>query len=145
MLQYDTDFNKDHRLTVLAGMNFTRNTNHSKDMGSQRATNDYIYTIEENPTTTIDGKVVTNVGDFRTALGETRSASLFGQFSYDYKAKYMVGGTLRYDGFSNFAPENKYALFPSISAGWNIDRENFWNANKTISALKLRASWVKRA
>lgn len=143
VLQYDTDFNKDHRLTVLAGVNFTRNTNHTKDMGSQRATNDYIYTIGENPTTTIDGLVVTNVGDFRTVLGETRSASAFGQFSYDYKAKYMVGGTLRYDGFSNFAPDNKYAMFPSISAGWNIDRENFWSSNKAISALKLRASWGK--
>ncbi|WP_126246280.1 SusC/RagA family TonB-linked outer membrane protein [Chitinophaga rhizosphaerae] len=140
VLQYDTDFNKDHRLTVLAGMNFTRNTNHSKDMGSQRAITDYIYTINEPPLTTVNGNATTNVADFRTALGESRSASLFGQFSYDYKAKYMLGGTLRYDGFSNFAPENKYALFPSISAGWNIDRENFWSSN-TVSALKLRASW----
>ncbi|WP_341835718.1 hypothetical protein WJU16_23095 [Chitinophaga pollutisoli] len=141
VLQFDTDFNKDHRLTVLAGMNFTRHTNHSKDMGSQRATNDYIYTIDETPTTTIDGRLVSNVGDFATRLGETRSASLFGQFAYDYQGKYMFGGSLRYDGFSNFAPERKYALFPSLSAGWNIDRENFWVRNRAVSSLKLRASW----
>lgn len=141
VLQYDTDFNKDHRLMILGGMNFTRNTNHSKDMGSQRATNDYIYTIDENTTTTIDGLIVTNVADFATRLGETRSASLFGQFAYDYKAKYMLGGSLRYDGFSNFAPENKYALFPSVSAGWNIDGEDFWVRNKAVSTLKLRGSW----
>ncbi|MDQ3276791.1 MAG: TonB-dependent receptor, partial [Bacteroidota bacterium] len=52
----------------------------------------------------------------------------------------LLGGTLRYDGFSNFAPENKYSLFPSISAGWNIDRENFWKS-RIISALKVRGSW----
>jgi hypothetical protein len=51
-----------------------------------------------------------------------------------------VSGAIRYDGFSNFAPENKYALFPSASVGWNIHKENFWNV-KPISSLKLRASW----
>ncbi len=52
----------------------------------------------------------------------------------------MLGGTLRRDGFSNFAPKNKYAMFPSLSAGWNIDKEDFWNSN-IINALKLRGSW----
>ncbi|WP_295121179.1 SusC/RagA family TonB-linked outer membrane protein [uncultured Chitinophaga sp.] len=140
VLQYDFDINKEHNVTILGGMNFTRNTNHVKDMGSQRATNDYIYTIDEPTTTVINGSVFSNVVDFATNLGETKSASFFGQFNYDYKAKYMLGGTLRYDGFSNFAPENKYALFPSVSAGWNIDREDFWKSN-TVSGLKLRASW----
>lgn len=140
VLQYDVDFNKDHRVMILGGVNFTRNTNHSKDMGSQRATSDYIYTIQEEPLIYIDGKPFSNVGDFRTTLGETRSASMFGQFNYDYKSKYILGGSLRYDGFSNFAPDHKYAFFPSVSAGWNIDREDFWKS-KTVSALKLRASW----
>lgn len=140
VLQYDFSVQQDHHVTVLAGMNYTRNTNHIKDMGSQRATNDYIYTIDEPTTTVINGSVFSNVVDFATNLGETRSASFFGQFSYDYKTRYMLGGTLRYDGFSNFAPENKYALFPSISAGWNIDRESFWKS-KVVNGLKLRGSW----
>ncbi|HEY1023383.1 MAG TPA: SusC/RagA family TonB-linked outer membrane protein, partial [Flavisolibacter sp.] len=140
VLQYDFTIAYDHRFMVLAGTNYTRNTNHVKDMGSQRASNDYIYTIDEPTTTVINGNVVSNVMDFATNLGETRSASVFGQFSYDYKLRYLLGGTLRYDGFSNFAPENKYSLFPSISAGWNIDRENFWKS-RVISALKLRGSW----
>jgi TonB-linked SusC/RagA family outer membrane protein len=140
VLQYDFTLASDHRFTALAGTNYTRNTNHVKDMGSQRASNDYIYTIDEPTTTVINGSVFSNVVDFATSLGESRSASLFGQFSYDYKLKYLLGGTLRYDGFSNFAPENKYALFPSISAGWNIDRENFWKS-RIINALKLRGSW----
>jgi TonB-linked SusC/RagA family outer membrane protein len=140
VLQYDFNLAAYHHFTVLAGTNYTRNTNHVKDMGSQRASNDYIYTIDEPTTTVINGSVFSNVVDFATSLGETRSASLFGQFSYDYKLKYLLGGTLRYDGFSNFAPENKYALFPSVSAGWNIDREDFWRS-RIINALKLRGSW----
>jgi TonB-linked SusC/RagA family outer membrane protein len=140
VLQYDFNLASYHHFTVLAGTNYTRNTNHVKDMGSQRASNDYIYTINEPTTTVINGSVFSNVVDFATSLGETRSASLFGQFSYDYNLKYLLGGTLRNDGFSNFAPENKYALFPSISAGWNIDRENFWKS-RIVNALKLRASW----
>jgi TonB-linked SusC/RagA family outer membrane protein len=123
VLQYDFTPGKAHHVTTLAGMNFTRNTNHVKDMGSQRATNDYVFTIDEPTTTIINGSVFSNVADFSTRLGETRSASFFGQFSYDYDLRYLLAGSLRYDGFSNFAPQNKYAFFPSLSAGWNIDRE----------------------
>ena len=140
VLQYDFNLATFHHFTALAGTNFTKNQNHVKDMGSQRASNDYIYTIDEPTTTVINGSVVSNVADFATSLGESRSASLFGQFSYDYKLKYLLNGTLRYDGFSNFAPENKYAFFPSVSAGWNIDREDFWKS-RLMNALKLRASW----
>ena len=140
VLQYDFNLATYHHFTALAGTNFTKNTNHVTDMGSQRASNDYIYTINEPTTTVINGTVFSNVVDFATSLGETRSASMFGQFSYDYRLKYLLGGTLRYDGFSNFAPENKYALFPSLSAGWNVDKENFWKS-RVVSALKLRASW----
>jgi len=140
ILQYDFDLRNQHNFTLLAGFNFTRNTNNNISIGSQRATNDYIYTINEPSTSVINGVVTSNVTDFRTTLGETRSASYFGQFNYDYNSKYLVSAALRYDGFSNFAPENKYALFPSASAGWNIHQESFWKF-AAVSMFKLRASW----
>lgn len=140
ILQYDFDVNTDHHFTVLAGFNFTGTKNSLINIGSQRAASDYIYTINEPTTTVINGVVNTNVTDFSTTLRETKSASYFGQFNYDYKAKYLLSGAIRYDGFSNFAPENKYALFPSASLGWNINRENFWRL-PAVSTLKLRGSW----
>ncbi len=140
VLQYDFNISNLHHFTTLAGFNFTKNTNNVVSIGSQRATNDYIYTINEPATTVINGIITSNVTNFSTRFGESRSASYFGQFNYDYNTKYLVSGTLRYDGFSNFAPENKYALFPSASVGWNIHRENFWNV-RAVNALKLRASW----
>ena len=139
ILQYDLNLQEKHHFTLLAGFNYTRSTDSRISIGSQRATSDYIFTINEPSTTVLNGVVTTNVTDFSTSLPETRSASYFGQFNYDYNGKYLASGALRYDGFSNFAPENKYALFPSASIGWNVHRENFWHIN-TISSLKLRAS-----
>lgn len=140
VLQYDLSIDNSHNFTVLGGVNYTRNTSHIASLGSQRGSNDYIFTIDEPSTTIVNGVVVTNVTNFSTLIDESRSASAFGQFNYDYKAKYLFTGSLRYDGFSNFAPENKYAFFPSLSAGWNIHKEDFWSTN-TVNALKLRASW----
>jgi len=140
ILQYDFNLKADHHFTVLGGFNYTRNTGNTITIGSQRATNDYIYTISEPSTSLVNGVITTNVTDFGTTLTETRSASFFGQFNYDYDARYLLSGALRYDGFSNFAPDNKYALFPSVAAGWNVAKEKFWTF-EPISTLKLRASW----
>jgi len=140
VLQYDFSIKDVHNFTALGGVNFIRNTDHVASLGSQRGSNDYIYTINEPPTTVINGVVMSNVTNFATTIGESRSASAFTQVNYDYKAKYLFSGSLRYDGFSNFAIENKYAFFPSASIGWNVHKEDFWNV-KAINALKLRASW----
>ncbi|HTE11983.1 MAG TPA: SusC/RagA family TonB-linked outer membrane protein, partial [Chitinophagaceae bacterium] len=157
ILQYDFSLATDHHFTVLGGVNYTKNTVNVISLGSQRATNDYIYTINEPTTAIVNGTVTSNVTPgittdfapgspfyantfFGTAFVESRSASAFGQVNYDYDSRYLFSGTLRYDGFSNFAPENKYALFPSASFGWNVSREKFWHVN-FMNALKLRASW----
>jgi TonB-linked SusC/RagA family outer membrane protein len=140
VLQYNFQLHQAHNFMVLGGFNYTKKTANSIDIGSQRASNDYITTINEPSVTTLNGVVTTNVTSFATSLNESKSASFFGQFNYDYKSKYVLGSTLRYDGFSNFAPNNKYALFPSLSLAWNIHKENFWNVNP-VSTLKLRGSW----
>jgi TonB-linked SusC/RagA family outer membrane protein len=140
ILQYEYNLNGDHYFTALAGFNFTRTNTNTVRVGSQRAANDYIYTINEPSTTVINGVTTTNVTDFVTSLLETKSASYFGQLNYDYQAKYLLTAAIRYDGFSNFAPENKFAFFPSVAAGWNIHKENFWKG-RYVSSLKLRASW----
>lgn len=140
VLQYDFKLNPDNNFTALAGFNYTQNRGNKVNIGSQRGTNDYIFTIEEPSVGIVNGVTTSNVTDFGTSLSESKSASYFSQILYDYKAKYLFGGSLRYDGFSNFAPENKYALFPSLSTGWNIHKESFFNV-KAIDLLKLRLSW----
>lgn len=67
--------------------------------------------------------------------------SYFGRLNYDYDNKYMMTATMRADGSYRFGKNNKFGYFPSISAGWNIHKENFMNNIDQINSLKLRASW----
>lgn len=77
-----------------------------------------------------------NGGEFR----ENR-LGLVGRFSYDYKSKYFLESSYRYDGSSRFAPGNEWGLFPSISLGWRLSEEHFFTSLKdVIPELKLRAS-----
>lgn len=65
----------------------------------------------------------------------------FGSVNYSYNGKYLITGTLRYDGSSRFGEDNKFGWFPSIKTAWNIDEENFMQGVSAISLLRLRASW----
>jgi len=68
--------------------------------------------------------------------------SFFGRLNYDYNSRYLFEANLRHDGSSRFAKGKKYGTFPSFSLGWRISEENFMKPlEKTISNLKLRASW----
>lgn len=140
ILQYDKTFAEIHNLTVLGGFNYTRNTGLNLIGKGQRSPTDYISTFTDDPITSIiNGQIQPNLS-VSSNYAETKTASLFGQFNYDFQERYLVSGSLRYDGFSNFAPNNRYAFFPSVSLGWNIHRENFWNID-LVSRLKLRTSF----
>jgi len=69
-------------------------------------------------------------------------AGYFGRINYSYMDRYMVEFNARYDGSSRFIGDKRWGFFPSVSAGWNIAREEFFgNLGKTISTLKLRGSY----
>jgi TonB-linked SusC/RagA family outer membrane protein len=71
---------------------------------------------------------------------ESALLSVFGRINYDYDGKYLASVTLRRDGSSRFGENNRYGYFPSVSAGWIVSREDFWD-NSFVNFLKLRASW----
>ncbi len=61
---------------------------------------------------------------------------------YDYKQKYLVEFNGAYNGTSVFSSDKRYALFPSVSGGWNIAKEDFFSKNvRFVDVFKLRASW----
>lgn len=66
--------------------------------------------------------------------------SYLGRAQYGYKEKYLVNASFRADGSSVLAPGNKWGYFPSVSAAWVINKENFFHSN-TINYLKLRGSY----
>ncbi|MDF9800881.1 TonB-linked SusC/RagA family outer membrane protein [Catalinimonas alkaloidigena] len=69
-----------------------------------------------------------------------RIQSIFGRVNYSYKSKYLLSATVRRDGSSNFGPENRYGVFPSVSLGWNLAQEEFFDVS-WIDNLKLRGSY----
>ncbi|WP_206073073.1 TonB-dependent receptor [Pontibacter flavimaris] len=66
----------------------------------------------------------------------------FGRFNYDFDSKYLLEVNARYDGSSRFPTESRWGWFPSVSAGWQVNRESFWEPlEDVVSFFKLRASY----
>ncbi|GAA4315244.1 TonB-dependent receptor [Pontixanthobacter gangjinensis] len=88
-----------------------------------------------------------NNGDEEPQLSEGRAGNLirlnsyFARVNYDYKSKYLLTGTFRRDGSSQFQEGNKWGNFFSVGAGWVISEEAFLKDSETISFLKLRGSF----
>nr|WP_320119280.1 TonB-dependent receptor [uncultured Marinifilum sp.] len=75
-------------------------------------------------------------------FSENSLLSFFGRVNYSFGDKYMASVTVRRDGSSRFGSNNRYATFPSVSAGWIISEEDFLKDKLgPISFLKIRASW----
>ncbi|HLA54587.1 MAG TPA: TonB-dependent receptor [Flavobacterium sp.] len=67
--------------------------------------------------------------------------SYFGRFQYKLMNRYLVTGTLRRDGSSQFQEGHKWGNFPSFGLGWIVSNEDFLSGNKYINLLKLRGGW----
>lgn len=61
--------------------------------------------------------------------------------NYDFQSKYLLTATIRRDGFSGFAANNKYGVFPSLGLGWVISEESFLNESQLVNYLKFRGSY----
>lgn len=130
VLSYDKQINE-HSLGAMLGMSYSVNNNYKLQGTGSNAATDYIPTLapskEEDQRTT-------------SSLYEERLLGYFTRVNYDYKKRYLLSASLRYDGASQFSEDHKYALFPAVSMGWNMHYEN-WFPKDIINRLKLRASW----
>ncbi|MCE5345517.1 MAG: TonB-dependent receptor [Bacteroidales bacterium] len=67
---------------------------------------------------------------------------VFGRINYNFKEKYLLELSARYNGSSKFKKESRWGFFPSASVGYNISKENFWAPiEQYVNMLKLRASY----
>lgn len=74
-------------------------------------------------------------------ISEAGRMAYIGRFNYNYDDRYLLEATMRADASQNFAPENRWGSFPSVSAGWVISQEKFFAPLKDkINFLKLRGS-----
>lgn len=74
-----------------------------------------------------------------TGLSENAIESYFSRAILNFDDKYLFSASIRADGSSRFSPSKRYGYFPSLSAGWDVSHENFWQMPST--SLKLRASY----
>jgi TonB-linked SusC/RagA family outer membrane protein len=72
---------------------------------------------------------------------ETRMLSSFIKADYSFMDRYLLGITLRRDGCSRFSESQRFAYFPSFSAGWQLSNEPFMESLSWITDLKIRGSW----
>ncbi|SHL84763.1 SusC/RagA family TonB-linked outer membrane protein [Flavobacterium saccharophilum] len=91
-----------------------------------------------------DVEYATNVTSYKDEVfNEIKLASYLGRFQYKLMDRYLVTGTVRRDGSSNFGKDYRWGTFPAFGAGWIITKENFMADAKMINLLKLRGSWGK--
>ena len=80
--------------------------------------------------------------NFNDGDKSTRSSYL-SRLYYNFKDKYFLTATGRYDGTSRFSKDNRWGFFPSVGAGWVISSEDFMHSQKIFDNIKLRASYGK--
>ena len=131
-LNYQKTFNESHNLDVLAGYN-----QESANYRSLYASRVYFPT---NSLKEINAGSTLNQSNSGTA-SEWAIQSLFGRLAYDYQSKYLFEANVRYDGTSRIAPDTRWGVFPSVSAGWRLSEETFMQDLTWMDNLKLRASW----
>jgi TonB-linked SusC/RagA family outer membrane protein len=101
---------------------------------------DFSTTNYNFPDRTTDGFVI-STPSFPFDKPENRLISFYGRLNYSYEGKYLLTGTLRRDGSSRFAEDNRWGLFPSGAFAWRMKEEDFLKNSATVSDLKLRLGY----
>lgn len=134
-LTYNKEIGKGN-LTLLAGYSYQKTTRKGfYSEGTGTISDSFSYYGLWTATNLLNGES----GDIY--VNETEIQSQFGRVNYDWDDKYLFTATVRRDGASNFAENEKYAIFPSAAIGWKMSNEDFLKDSETISNLKLRASY----
>lgn len=79
--------------------------------------------------------------DTGTSFTQEQLMSYLARFNYDFKGRYLLTLTGRYDGSSKLAADHRWAFFPSAAVGWRISDEAFMRNIEAINNLKLRVSY----
>lgn len=79
--------------------------------------------------------------DLTSSRTEWGLNSYYSRLNLNFKEKYFISGSVRRDGSSRFGANQRWALFPAVSAAWRVSEEPFLKGSKVISELKLRAGF----
>ncbi len=134
---YNKAFDK-HRIELLAGYTYQKLSNE----GFQATNRDFPDVFGANSLQSgefnTDGSFLGSVSSYKS---EANLEGILGRASYFYDDKYLLTINVRRDGSSRFGSQNRYGIFPSISAGWVISQEAFMKSITFINSLKLRVGY----
>lgn len=131
--EYENTFAGAHYLKALVGYNYEQSTYNR--LATQR--NGIIYEDASDINLALGQAIVTGGGYEKWVI-----LGGFTRVNYSFRDRYLVEFNARYDGSSKFPADQRYAFFPSVSGGWRLSKESFWNVSpKIISDVKLRASY----
>lgn len=132
LLTYNKQFDK-HSINVLLGHSVIGSRFYKTTASIQGFPTENIYELKGgtiNPGATGESE-------------EYKLQSFFGRVNYSYDDRYLFEFNIRHDGSSRMPKANRYATFPSLSAGWVFSNEGFMKDYRNFSLGKLRLSWGK--
>lgn len=122
-----------HSITALLGASQETYKEETTNQSVTGFPNDKTYIFDITRGTTVNAN---------TIYGQSNALiSYFGRLQYSYKNRYLFAGSLRTDGSSKFGPNNRWGIFPSLSAGWILSEESFLKDLNWVGTTKLRLSW----
>lgn len=128
---YTKTFNNVHNLNVtLINSVYKTQTELLRVQGTDFPYNSLWYNI-------FNGTLV--MGDSQSQYEQTTMISYAARANYDYAGKYLVTGTVRYDGSSKLA--DKWSAFPSAAVAWRLSEEDFMKEINWLDNLKARVSF----
>jgi TonB-dependent starch-binding outer membrane protein SusC len=123
----------EHNINAFVG--YEQSKTNEETFGASRLN----YPTTQTPELSQGGTAATDRNNSGSSYNFTRK-SIISRLAYNFAEKYLLEGQLRVDGSSTFAPGNQYGYFPSISGGYRISKEDWFNS-KIFNDLKVRASY----
>lgn len=135
VLNYNYQITKDHYLDAMVGFEYYDSFNKGFSASGSGAPIDDFMDLEYTSTKE-------NMRSIDSYHGGQRIMSFFGRVNYDYQSKYLLSLVMRKDGYSKLAKENRWGIFPGMSAGWIFTKEAFAEElMKVLSFGKVRGSF----
>ena len=136
-IQYNKTLAEDHTFTVLGGYSWLKYNSQGYSMSNYNYPTDaYLYNNMGQGQALSDGRASQS-----SSQSESKLIGYVGRLMYNYKGKYMLNGSIRYEGSTKFGVNYKWGTFPAISAAWNVKNEKFMDNLSLLSTLKIKAGY----
>lgn len=135
-IDYSNTWN-DHKLQTIVGYSYSEQWNEAYDSMNYLFDTDYFSFYNVGAGSALKDGLAT----MSSSKSSSKLISFFGRAMYNYKERYLLSASVRYEGSSRFGANHKWGTFPSVSVGWRITEEPFMNEVKWMDDLKLRAGF----